>query len=104
MFRSGEVVQVHQDPIPKSDYQKQLESGDSLEQPENASSNNTVRYWSDYNRVYLAPRSIQSLPDPADWEGVDGDWSAGKDLFERYNAVSCVSCSDRHRMTELTAG
>ncbi|KAF8271124.1 Misato segment II tubulin-like domain-containing protein [Lactarius quietus] len=44
-----------------------------------------VRYWSDYDRVYHLPRSIHKLPDLADWEAAEGDWSAGKEAFLRYD-------------------
>jgi hypothetical protein len=64
-----------------------------------------VRYWSDFNRVVYASRSLQRLPDIADWERTDGNWAAGKDAFGRYDAVSRACTAEiRGRMTELTLG
>ena len=53
-----------------------------------------VRYWSDYDRVYHLPRSIHKLPDLADWEAAEGDWSAGKESFLRYDLVSYAGGAD----------
>ncbi|KAJ5682858.1 hypothetical protein N7462_006023 [Penicillium macrosclerotiorum] len=73
-----EVVQK-QAPIPQSDYQKSLDQG--TEAPQLTSE--TVRYWSDYNRVFYHPRSIVQLNEyelnsqmmPFE------DWDAGEELF-----------------------
>lgn len=46
-----------------------------------------VRYWSDYSHTDFHPRSIHKLPDTADWESTEGNWSVGKDVFSRYNQV-----------------
>ena len=48
----------------------------------------SIRFWSDFNRVYYIPRSIQRLPDPPGWENVEGDWDAGRALFRRYDQVT----------------
>lgn len=47
-----------------------------------------IRYWSDFNRAYYAPRTVQKLPDPADWETTDGNWKSGQDAFSRFNEVT----------------
>lgn len=47
-----------------------------------------IRYWSDFSRVYYLPRSLHQLPDVLDFENSDEDWSEGKTMFERYDAVS----------------
>ncbi|KAL4917795.1 tubulin domain-containing protein [Aspergillus aurantiobrunneus] len=66
-------------PIPQSDYQKSLDAGTTAPQL----SSETVRFWSDYNRVFYHPRSIVQLNDyelnsrimPFE------DWNLGEDLF-----------------------
>ncbi|KAJ5648960.1 uncharacterized protein N7484_002683 [Penicillium longicatenatum] len=73
-----EVVQK-QTPIQPSEYQKSLELGT----PAPRLTSETVRYWSDYNRVFYHPRSIVQLNEyelnsqimPFE------DWNAGEELF-----------------------
>lgn len=68
-----------QPPIPLNEYQKSLEAG--LPTPSLTSS--SVRYWSDFNRLYYHPRSIVQLNEyelnsslmPFE------DWTVGEDLF-----------------------
>jgi len=48
---------IHEPNIPQSQYQRALDQG--LQPP--ALTTDTVRYWSDYNRVYYHPRSIVQL-------------------------------------------
>ncbi|KAL2220892.1 tubulin domain-containing protein [Thermoascus aurantiacus ATCC 26904] len=71
---------VHREPeIPQSEYQKCLDQG----LPPPPLSSETVRYWSDFNRVFYHPRSIVQLNDyelnsklmPFE------DWSIGEELF-----------------------
>jgi Tubulin domain len=71
---------VQQQPsIPQNEYQKSLEAG--LTPPRLTSA--SVRYWSDFNRVYYHPRSIVQLNEyelnsslmPFE------DWTMGEDLF-----------------------
>ncbi|KAG9652461.1 tubulin nucleotide-binding domain-like protein, partial [Aureobasidium melanogenum] len=72
------VIQTEQ--IQQSAYQQHLDQG--LEPP--ALSPDTVRYWSDYNRVFYHPRSIVQLQEyelnsalmPFE------KWSTGEDLFD----------------------
>jgi hypothetical protein len=96
--RDGTVDEVRQEPVPQSSYQEVLEDevdGDldskedlrSVDLPGPALDGSTVRYWSDYSRVYYTPRSFHMLPDALDFENIDDDWSAGKDTFERYDSV-----------------
>ncbi|KAJ5901574.1 hypothetical protein N7495_002102 [Penicillium taxi] len=73
-----EVIQ-RQVPIPQSDYQKSLDQGTTA--PKLTSE--TVRYWSDFNRVFYHPRSIVQINDyelnsqimPFE------DWNIGEELF-----------------------
>ena len=78
--RDGKEVIQQQAAIPQSDYQKSLDSG--LPAPELTSE--TVRYWSDYNRVFYHPRSIVQVNDyelnsrTMPFE----DWEVGEELFK----------------------
>jgi len=47
-----------------------------------------IRYWSDFNRVYYLPRSLQKLPDPPEWESTDPGWIQGQEMFARHNEVN----------------
>ena len=84
--RSGNVVKYQQEPITKSKYHDQIEnddedvSHDHDDEPE-------VRYWSDFNRLYYTPNTIQRLPDTTDWESAEGDWQGGREMFKRYDEV-----------------
>lgn len=68
-----------QPPIPLNEYQKCLEAG--LPTPSLTSS--SVRYWSDFNRIFYHPRSIVQLNEyelnssllPFE------DWTVGEELF-----------------------
>jgi len=94
--RAGSVIEYKQDPVNKSRYQEQLEevllftpsnglgSGPTHPDPF-VVDESTVRYWSDYNRVNYHPRSIQKLPDLPDWDLGMGDWTAGKEAFDKYS-------------------
>ena len=50
-----------------------------------------TRYWSDFNRVFYIPRSLQQVPDLPEWEANKGNWGLGKDVCERYDMVSYIS-------------
>lgn len=55
--RRGNTNVIRQDPIPQSNYQQHLDQG--LSPP--TLTTDTVRFWSDYNRVFYNPRSIIQL-------------------------------------------
>ncbi|KAJ7166314.1 Misato segment II tubulin-like domain-containing protein [Mycena crocata] len=77
---SGDPVEYKQEPIHKSHYQTdidELDTGDA--------SAEDVRYWSDFNRLYYVPRTVQKVPDIPDWEESEGNWSAGHETFTRYD-------------------
>ncbi|OSD03670.1 tubulin nucleotide-binding domain-like protein [Trametes coccinea BRFM310] len=87
----GGMVQYRQDPIPKSDYHTRLneELAESDEHQGNKQTPVTVdasnvRFWSDYSRVYYHPRSIQKLPDLADWERSEGEWQSSREAFANH--------------------
>ncbi|KAL4997822.1 tubulin domain-containing protein [Aspergillus recurvatus] len=75
----GKEIRQQLVPIPQSEYQKSLDAGTPAPQL----SSETVRFWSDYNRVFYHPRSIVQLNDyelnsrimPFE------DWNLGEDLF-----------------------
>jgi hypothetical protein len=109
------VDEIHQDLIADIAYQTQLDQEETAEDaaaahdPERGNRGggpppllaSDVRYWSDYSRVHYLPRSINKLPDLADWEAADdggGDWRGGKDAFLRYDSVSSL-CAPR-RVTD----
>jgi hypothetical protein len=52
-----------------------------------------VRYWSDFNRLYYLPRTIQKIPDISDWEDAEGNWAAGHETFARYDEVPVHPCT-----------
>ncbi|KAA1470407.1 tubulin nucleotide-binding domain-like protein [Dentipellis sp. KUC8613] len=99
---SGAVEDFRRDPIPKSTYQSHLneevaEDPAALRKAQDEKAEHVpalratqVRYWSDYNRVYYAPRTIQALPDALTWENLDSDWQSGRELFQRYNAETSL--------------
>lgn len=55
--RAGNTILQQQPPIPQNEYQQHLDQG--LTPP--ALTTDTVRYWSDYNRVFYHPRSLVQL-------------------------------------------
>lgn len=79
MTRDGKEVVQREPEIPQSEYQKSLDQG----LPPPPLSSETIRYWSDFNRVFYHPRSIVQLNDyelnsklmPFE------DWSIGEELF-----------------------
>ena len=62
-----------------------------------------IRYWSDFDRVYYHPRSLQKLPDPPEWKSTDLGWNQGHEMFARHNEVDmnigyqmeCIDMDDR---------
>ncbi|KAF2864965.1 tubulin domain-containing protein [Massariosphaeria phaeospora] len=80
VWPSKPIVQRSQ-PIPPSPYQTHLDAG-LVPPPLNTS---TVRYWSDYSRLYYHPKSLVQL---SDFEVNDKlmafeKWDVGLDLFEK---------------------
>ncbi|KAJ5458633.1 hypothetical protein N7475_010021 [Penicillium sp. IBT 31633x] len=79
LWDGKEIIQK-QTPIRQSDYQKSLDLGT----PAPRLTSESVRYWSDYNRVYYNPKSIVQLNDyelnsqTMPFE----DWNVGEELFK----------------------
>ena len=100
LCRNGDVVEYRQDPVPKSDYHTQFEASEDLEDKDTDDPDalahvdaDKIRYWADYSRIYLHPRSIQRLPDLPDWEASEGDWAKGLEEFNRLEEVQSVTKS-----------
>jgi len=81
VWPSKPIVQRAAQTIPQSAYQEHLDAG--LEPPQLSPS--TVRYWSDYSRVYYHPKSIVQLSefDVNDHLMPFENWEVGLDLFEK---------------------
>ncbi|CRL28490.1 Tubulin/FtsZ, GTPase domain [Penicillium camemberti] len=79
LWDGREIVQK-QTPIQQSEYQKSLDLGTTAPRLTSES----VRYWSDYNRVYYHPRSIVQLNeyDLNSQTMPFEDWNVGEDLFK----------------------
>ncbi|KAG6907553.1 hypothetical protein DXG01_008539 [Tephrocybe rancida] len=72
--RNGQVSEYRQDRISKSAYHSSLDKPDDREEDtteDSEHSQENIRYWSDFNRVYYVPRTVQKIPDPAEWENVE---------------------------------
>ncbi|KZP14004.1 tubulin nucleotide-binding domain-like protein [Athelia psychrophila] len=80
---NGSVVEYRQTPIQKSTYHEQIDHENDTDGGE--PNEPAVRYWSDFNRLYYTPKTVQKLPDVADWENKDGDWEDGNALFRRFD-------------------
>lgn len=80
VWPSKPVVQRTQ-PIPQSTYQEHLDAG--LNPPPLSAS--SVRYWSDYSRVFYHPKSIAQLSefDVNDKLIPFEQWDVGMELFEK---------------------
>ena len=84
--RNGRVDEFRQPAPRKSKYLRRLE--DDGAQSDGDDDPSDIRYWSDYSNVLYHPRTPQRLPDVADYENRDGDWSQSMEEFTRYNEVS----------------
>ncbi|KDQ54693.1 hypothetical protein JAAARDRAFT_182189 [Jaapia argillacea MUCL 33604] len=81
---NGGIVEYRQTRIQKTRLQERVDEDDYDGHPDKSQEEN-VRYWSDYNRVEYLPRSIQKLPDNAEWAQKEGDWNDGKETFSLYD-------------------
>ncbi|KAF2845684.1 mtDNA inheritance protein dml1 [Plenodomus tracheiphilus IPT5] len=81
VWPSKPIVQRAAQSIPQSAYQEHLDAG--LEPPQLSAS--TVRYWSDYSRVFYHPKSIVQLSefDVNDKLMPFENWGVGMELFEK---------------------
>lgn len=81
VWPSKPIVQRAAETIPQSAYQEHLDAG--LDPPPLSAS--SVRYWSDYSRVYYHPKSIVQLSefDVNDKLMPFESWDVGMELFEK---------------------
>ncbi|KAF5340043.1 hypothetical protein D9611_012424 [Ephemerocybe angulata] len=87
---TGAVQSIRQPPIQRSVYQEFLTNNDSNQPgkhlpPSQDLLRGKVRYWSDFNRLYYLPRSLQPINEPSEWDGPRESWGLGQDTFRRYN-------------------
>jgi hypothetical protein len=85
LYRNGNVIEYKQDPIPETKYHNQIQH--DYEKASHQDGEPEVRYWSDFNRLYYAPKTVQRLPDIADWENAEGNWQEGRDTCKRLDEV-----------------
>lgn len=104
VVRNGNLVEYRQDPIPQSNYHTRLEDEIQNAGGPAALKSSEIRYWSDYSRISFHPRSLQKLPDHADWESLEGDWNAGREEFVRYDQVGCQVERTAFGLTTMPAG
>ena len=106
--RQGAVHREEQEHVPQSDYHALLETEENSNTMDLDQIHETkVRYWSDYNRVFFDPKSLQPVPDAS--ETVEGDWTTSHDLFRRYDEArilrySLFLCLYFTQNTELMEG
>lgn len=89
-------------PIPQSAYQTHLDAG--LDPPPLTTS--TVRYWSDFSRVYYHPRSLVPLSefDVNDSLMPFEKWQVGMELFEKLEREDDLVDRDLRRFVEECDG
>ncbi|KAJ7162919.1 mtDNA inheritance protein Dml1 [Mycena filopes] len=75
---SGNPVEYKQEPVRQSHYQTDMEELNDVKLED-------VRYWSDFNRLYYVPRTVQKVPDVPEWADAEGNWTGGQDMFARYD-------------------
>ncbi|KAJ7846892.1 Misato segment II tubulin-like domain-containing protein [Mycena olivaceomarginata] len=81
---SGNAVEYKQEPVSKSHYQIDMEELDTG-YTSSAVQRQDIRYWSDFNRLFYVPRTIQKVPDIPEWEDAEGNWAGGREMFTRYD-------------------
>ncbi|KAJ7626585.1 Misato segment II tubulin-like domain-containing protein [Mycena polygramma] len=82
---SGDPAEYKQEPVSKSHYQTDLEASEMNPGATSSAELDDIRYWSDFNRLYYVPRTIQKIPDIPDWEDAEGNWAGGLETFTRYD-------------------
>jgi hypothetical protein len=91
-------MEHRQDRIPESPYHAHIDPEKDFDGASDADGIQTIddiRYWSDFGHVYYLPRTVQTLPDPGDWDSIDGEWNLGQEQFSRYNEVRILFFSER---------
>ncbi|KAJ7205182.1 mtDNA inheritance protein Dml1 [Mycena pura] len=84
--RSGETVEHLQEPVRRSQYQIDMEELDVEDREVSSTAQlEDIFFWSDFNRLYYLPRTVQKIPDKSEWEDVEGNWAVGHETFARYD-------------------
>ncbi|KAJ7776805.1 mtDNA inheritance protein Dml1 [Mycena maculata] len=78
-------VEYKQEPVRKSRYQADMEELDLDYGDTSDAQLDDVRYWSDFNRLFYVPRTVQKIPDVPEWEDAEGNWTAGHETFTRFD-------------------
>ncbi|KAF8579601.1 hypothetical protein K439DRAFT_1663176 [Ramaria rubella] len=96
---AGPLVEHRQDPIPQSSYHARFDAGEEPDEGADVENfgkelpvhdlTHSVRFWSDFSRVFYHPRSLHRVPDPAEWEREIG-WAQGVERFKLYDADHMV--------------
>ncbi|KAJ7051764.1 Misato segment II tubulin-like domain-containing protein [Mycena amicta] len=86
---SGNTVAYRQEPIEKSQYQTDIDFEELFDENDVSSGAQLrdIRFWSDFNRMYYVPRTVQKVPDLPEWEWEEGEgnWAVGHETFVRYD-------------------
>ncbi|KAJ7051731.1 tubulin domain-containing protein [Mycena amicta] len=86
---SGSTVAYRQEPVAKSQYQAEIDFEELADADDvsSAAQLRDIRFWSDFNRMYYVPRTVQKIPDVPEWEWEDGEgnWAASHETFVRYD-------------------
>ncbi|KAF8528707.1 hypothetical protein JB92DRAFT_2862224, partial [Gautieria morchelliformis] len=78
---TGPISEHLQDPIPQSSYHARLDAGEDEEDEDGLDVEmdegehdsvpdltSSIRFWSDYSRMFYHPRGLHRILDPAEWE------------------------------------
>ena len=81
--RDGGVIEIRQPHIEESSFHASSLTGEDGRPPVQA----VVRYWSDYAKLYLLPRSLHQLPDHPTRETAQSSWTASQNEYNVFNEV-----------------
>ena len=84
--RDGGVVEIRQPHIEESPFHASYDGEDGKPSAQSAA----VRYWSDYAKLYLLPRSLHQLPDHPTRETAQSSWTTSQNEFNSFNEVSVL--------------
>ncbi|GAO51191.1 hypothetical protein G7K_5302-t1 [Saitoella complicata NRRL Y-17804] len=88
--------------VPKNQYQQHLDSGAPADLEKQLLSTETVKVWSDFNRIYYHPRSLKQLNGYDADGGIDpfDSYLKGKELYEKLEHDHGVFDSDFRPLLE----
>ncbi|KIY67404.1 tubulin nucleotide-binding domain-like protein [Cylindrobasidium torrendii FP15055 ss-10] len=82
---NGGVIEYRQDAIPPPKLDEEEEDEEDGKEDQCDRYPESVRYWSDFSRVYYHPRSFQRMPDIYDFDAAGGEWQSGGRIFKGYD-------------------